>query len=83
MPSGVLITASIAAGAGGTLGGTVTALTSATGSATFNNLIISGPVGSYTLRFDGPGLTGVTAPALALSAGPAARVGIVTQPSAT
>ncbi len=82
--AGVAVAASIASGAGGTLGGTDTVLTNASGVATFSNLVLSGPVGGYTLAFSGTGLTGVTAPAATtLSAGPAARVAVLTQPAST
>ncbi len=82
--AGVAVVASIASGAGGTLGGTDTVLTDPAGVATFSNLVVSGPPGAYTLAFNGTGLTGVTAPAAtALTAGPAARLALLTQPAPT
>ncbi|MEZ4413393.1 MAG: hypothetical protein R2910_10445 [Gemmatimonadales bacterium] len=65
----VTVTAAIASG-GGTLGGTVSATTSAGGLATFTNLSIPGLVGSRTLQFTSAGLT--PAPR-ALSASPPER----------
>src|SRR5262245_31918987 len=50
----VVVTAAIATGTG-TLGGTLTAMTNASGVATFVGLNISG-LGAYTLRFSAPGL---------------------------
>ncbi|MEO8140025.1 MAG: Ig-like domain-containing protein, partial [Gemmatimonadota bacterium] len=81
--SGVAVVATIATGASGTLTGSDTALTNASGVATFSNLVISGAVGSYTLAFNGTGLTGVTATPTLLSAGPAAKLALLTQPAVT
>jgi hypothetical protein len=64
--SGVVITAAIATG-GGTLGGTTTATTNASGVASFGNLSIAGTAGSRTLSFSATGLTGVTSSAIAVS----------------
>ncbi|HET7188412.1 MAG TPA: Ig-like domain-containing protein [Gemmatimonadaceae bacterium] len=82
--SGVVVTAAIASG-GGTLGGTATATTNASGVATFTNLSISGTAGARTLSFSATGLTGVTSSAIALSvpAPPPTQVTISTQPAAT
>src|SRR5439155_19046662 len=44
---------------------------------------ISGPTGSYMLRFDAGGLSAVTSGAITLGAGAATRLGLTTQPSAT
>jgi len=57
---------------GGTLGGTASATTNASGVATFSGLSISGLVGSYTLTFQSTGLASVTSGNIALSAGAAA-----------
>ncbi len=81
--AGVNITATIATGAGGSLGGTVTVATDASGVATFSNLSISGPLGSYTLDFGGAGLTGATSTAISLAAGVAAKLRLLVPPSAT
>ncbi|HET9294201.1 MAG TPA: Ig-like domain repeat protein [Gemmatimonadales bacterium] len=78
---GVTVTAALATGSG-TLGGTLTANT-AGGVATFTNLSITGPSGSYTLRFTATGLTQVTSGTITLGAGTAAKLVVVTQPSDT
>ncbi|HUG27874.1 MAG TPA: Ig-like domain-containing protein [Gemmatimonadales bacterium] len=79
--TGTPITAAISAGAGGTLSGTLVVNTTS-GSSSFGDLVITGPVGNYTLRFTSPGLTSVSAPApLALSAGPATQLGLVVAPA--
>jgi len=79
---GVPITVALASGPAGTLSGTLTANTY-DGQASFTDLAISGPVGSYTLRFTSTGLSGVTSAAVVLSAGAPASLTIKTQPSAT
>jgi hypothetical protein len=58
--AGTVITVAITAG-GGTLGGTATATTNASGAATFTGLSISGAVGARTLSFTATGLTEATA----------------------
>lgn len=72
--AGVAVTAAIASG-GGTLGGTVTVSTDATGAADFNDLAITGLVGSRSLRFDGSiggtALTPGASSSFVLTAGPA------------
>ncbi len=80
--AGVAVAVTIASGAGGVLAGTDTVLTDAAGVATFGNLQIVGPVGSYTLAFGASGLTGVSASPVSLSAGPAAQLALLTQPAA-
>ncbi len=80
--AGVTVTASIASG-GGTLGGTLTATTNASGRATFTDLAISGTVGSRTLQFAAGGLAPATSASVTVTAGPAARLGMATQPSAS
>ncbi|MGH7508212.1 MAG: PKD domain-containing protein [Gemmatimonadales bacterium] len=57
--AGVVITASIASGAG-TLGGTATATTDEDGRAEFTNLSIEGATGPHTLRFSADGFASVT-----------------------
>src|SRR5207247_8952141 len=58
--SGDVVTATIASGpADATLGGTTTATTNGGGTASFTNLAISGPTGTYTLSFAATGLTAV------------------------
>jgi len=61
--SGVAITASLAIGSG-TLDGTTTATTDASGSARFTNLSITGPNGVVMLRFTSGALTGATSNAI-------------------
>ncbi len=78
----VLITATIATG-GGTLSG-ATALTDATGLATFATLAISGTIGNRTLNFTSPSLTPVNAVGpINITAGAATQLTITTQPQAT
>jgi hypothetical protein len=79
---GVPITVALASGPAGTLSGTLVVNTN-DGQASFTDLAISGPVGSYTLRFTSPGLTGVTSAAVVLSAGAPATLAITTQPSSS
>jgi len=82
--AGVAITASLASGPGGaTLSGGTVVQTSSTGTATFANLAITGPVGSYTIQFSGSGLTSVTSAAIAVTAAPPSQLSITTQPGAT
>src|SRR5207248_1828249 len=49
----------------------------------FSGLGISGPKGSYALRFDAGGLTGATSGTITLGAGAATQLALPTQPSAT
>ena len=63
--------------------GTGSALTNASGVATFSGLGLSGTVGSYTLTFASAGLPNVTSASLTLNPGAAAQLAMVTQPSAT
>jgi hypothetical protein len=64
--SGVSVTASILSG-GGTLGGTTTVTTNASGVATFTNLAITGTAGSRTLSFTSSGLASATSSAISVS----------------
>ncbi len=80
--AGVVVTASLTS-AGATVGN-ATAVSNASGHAIFSGLHLAGTVGSYTLRFAASGVTAVQALApTALSAGPAAKLVLATQPSAT
>ena len=83
--AGVAITASLASGpAGGALTGTTVAQTAASGTASFTDLGITGPAGSYTIQFGSPGLTSVISAAILVAAappGPASQLTITTQPS--
>jgi hypothetical protein len=79
---GVVVTAAIATG-GGTLGGTLTATTNASGAATFFDLSITGTAGDRTLNFLAPTLAGATSATIAISVGAATQLTITTQPSAS
>ncbi len=80
--AGVNVTAAIATG-GGALGGTLTVATTATGTATFTNLSITGAAGDRTLVFSAPALAGATSGTVTVAAVVATKLGMVTQPSAT
>ncbi len=71
--AGVPVTVAIASG-GGSLTGSATVNTSAAGLATFSGLGIHGTVGSRTLAFTAPELTGATSGTIDLSAGAAAVI---------
>jgi hypothetical protein len=77
---GIEVTVSIASG-GGTLGGTTTATTNASGVATFTGLSITGTVGNRTLAFASTGLTGTTSATISVTAGTASQLTITTEPS--
>jgi hypothetical protein len=66
--AGVAITASLGSGSSfATLNGATTLTTNASGQASFTNLAITGPVGSYTLRFVATGFAAATTGTLDLS----------------
>jgi len=69
----VAVTVTIATG-GGTLGGTVTVATAATGIATFADLSISGLAGLRTLLFSAPGFLAVSSTPVAVVPSPAATL---------
>lgn len=71
----IAVTAAIASG-GGTIGGTTTVLTDATGLATFANLSVSGLAGARTLSFMASGVGSTTA-AITLEAGPASQMALL------
>ena len=81
LQAGVNVTAAIASG-GGTLGGTVTVATNASGVASFTNLMITGTSGPRTLSFSATGLTSVTSNTITVST-VATQLAITTQPSAS
>jgi hypothetical protein len=81
--SGVTVTVAIASGPAGTLSGTLSVATSASGLATFPNLAITGPLGDYTLTFTAAGLSAATSGTVTLVAGPPAGIALTTQPSAS
>jgi hypothetical protein len=78
--AGVMVTAGVASG-GGTLGGTASVATDATGAARFTDLSITGTIGNRTLGFSAPSLTGATSATVTLTAGPATQLSITIQPS--
>lgn len=78
---GLAVTASIASGAGATLGGQLTAATDANGVATFGNLALTGVLGAYTLGFTSPTLSGAASAAITLVAGAPTQLIIVQQPA--
>ena len=71
--AGVSVTATIASG-GGTLGGTVTVATNASGLASYTDLSISGAAGTRTLQFSSGALTAVVSNAIAVSVGAPASI---------
>lgn len=84
--AGIAVQAAFASNPGaGNLLGNSTATTDATGLATFQNLGISGPAGSYTLNFSVPNRTDIsgTPPSstITISAGSAARLRFAVQPT--
>ena len=81
--AGIQVTASIASGTGGTLGGTQAVPTNAGGRAIFSNLSIAGASGSFTLRFSTAALGSVVSNAVTLGAGNADHLSITTQPSSS
>lgn len=80
--TGVTVTAAIASG-GGTLGGTVTANTNASGIATFTNLAITGTIGDRTISFSASGLSPAVSSTITITPGAAAQLAVTTQPSST
>jgi hypothetical protein len=80
--AGVAVTASVATTtSAGVLLGTRTVTTDATGRATFTDLRIDGFVGTRTLRFAATGLAQAVSSAIVVSAGPAAVLRILSQPT--
>lgn len=78
---GVSVTVSVNSG-GGTLGGTTTVVTAGNGRASFTDLAIIGVIGDRTLSFGSGALTPVVSGTIALTAGPANRLGFATPPPA-
>ena len=54
--------------------------TGSDGIARFDGAALSGPVGTYTVRFEANGLVSAQTPAIALSAGPAHAIALITAP---
>src|SRR6185503_5951143 len=80
--AGVVIQAAITAPGTGTLGGTLTATTNASGAATFTNLKITGLTGSRTLTFTSGALTPAVSGGINVQAGDPTQLIITTQPPA-
>ncbi len=81
--SGATVTAEVVE-AGGTLNGTLAVTVDAQGRATFTDLSLTAPAGTYTIRFTSSGLTAVSSNAIDLSGvPPTAALTITTQPPAT
>jgi hypothetical protein len=70
---GIPVTVAVQSG-GGSLTGTTTVLTNASGVATFSDLQIAGTVGNRVLRFTSGTLTGVNSSTVLLTAGPAVAI---------
>ncbi|HUK76841.1 MAG TPA: invasin domain 3-containing protein [Thermoleophilia bacterium] len=73
--TGVSIAATIGSGSG-TLSGTTTVTTNASGAATFTNLVITGTIGSYTLTFTPASLTAATSSSFTLNIGAASKIAL-------
>jgi hypothetical protein len=78
---GVTVTATLSQGTGVLTN--ATAVTLSNGRATFSGLRISGVAGTYRLTFSATDVAGITSDEITLAAGAAAKLGMVTQPSAT
>jgi hypothetical protein len=73
--AGTPITAYFASGpAGASLDGTRTVSTGGSGTASFTDLAITGPAGTYTLLFGSPDISAVVSRGISLGAGAASRV---------
>jgi len=81
--AGVLVTATLTGP--GSLSGTKTQPTDATGKATFTDLVITGPIGQYSLSFTSATPVLVSGPSItmALGAGAPVKLILVTPPSAS
>ncbi len=78
---GIVVTATIGFGPEGASLSGASAVTDASGRATFEALTITGPVGGYVLEFRAPSKGVAVSDTIALEAAPAARLAMVTQPS--
>jgi hypothetical protein len=77
---GVAVTADLQSGAGGALSGTLQRSTDATGRANFDDLVVTGVVGTYVVRFHATGLTDVTK-SVSITAGAKAKLAFTQQPA--
>ena len=80
--TGIAVMAEVVSGPGASLIGSATVAT-VNGVATFSNLGLSAPAGSYTLNFTGANLSGVTSDPIVVGAGSAVGLSVAVQPSAT
>lgn len=78
--SGVSVTVAVASGAG-TLGGTLTVQTDASGAARFTDIVITGASGTRTLIFASSGLASVTSGTIDVHSGPDAGQSSIQAPS--
>ena len=83
VPGVAVIVVRSAGSSSGVLGGTLTQTTGANGQASFPDLSLAGPLGDYRIRWSVGNITSPSSREFTLTAGPPARLGIVTQPSAT
>jgi len=81
--SGASVTAEVVETGGATLNGTLSEAVDVQGRATFTDLSLSGPAGTYTLRFTSSGLTATTSAAIDLGAPASASLTVTTEPPAT
>ncbi len=77
--TGTTVTAALVGG--GSLGGTTSGPSDGSGQVTFTGLSLSGPAGAKSLDFSAAGPPTVSSTGITLSAGPATKLGITTQPS--
>src|SRR6476660_87300 len=77
--AGVAVTASLASGTG-TLDGTVTEQTNASGTAAFSDLSITGAAGTYTLRFAAAGVIPAISSGITISGGTGNSILLTTNP---
>ena len=81
--AGIAVTAEIATGPGGTLGGTRTVATNETGRAIFTDLKIEGVIGDYTLRFTADDYAEVFSATIGVACGTCAQMRFDTAPPAS
>ncbi len=82
MQMGIGVSVSVATG-GGTLTGTTTSSTDASGMASFTDLVVTGTAGPRTFAFSAPGLATINTAPINVTAGAAAKLSITTAPPAT
>jgi hypothetical protein len=77
---GATVTAALSGGSA-SLSGTLTQPVDASGKATFTDLSIAGPSGTYQLQFSSTGLTSASSNNVVLDGGPPANIAVNVQPS--